>query len=161
MKCLDCRIEMSKSEETIAYDECGLEGITLEGVTVHRCPNCGGRTVGIRRIEGLHRTIAESLALRPERLGPAEFRFLRKYLGLSTADFARMMHLDPSTVSRIENKEKPQAIGDSLEQLLRMLVLTGKPVESYPLEEMGSKDRPARVSRTRYVAAADGWRAHA
>jgi putative zinc finger/helix-turn-helix YgiT family protein len=130
MKCWECGAAMETSQETISYD-CGVEGIVLEGVKVHRCPECGESGTTIPRMEALHREIAHTLARRPAKLGPREIRFLRKWLGLSGQDFAEFFHVDKSTVSRWERTDQPKPMGAQTEILLRVLVLTGQPLENY------------------------------
>lgn len=44
--------------------------------------------------------VVQHIARSPERLGPAEIRFLRKYVGYSGKDFARFVGVTPETVSR-------------------------------------------------------------
>ena len=63
-------------------------------------PKCGEHEVAIPRIEDLHRTIAQAVIAKRERLTPAEIRFLRKFLGWSGADFAAHVGTTPETVSR-------------------------------------------------------------
>ena len=72
---------MKTSRENYLYDACGLPGVTLVGVEVSRCPECGNHEVSIPRIEELHRVIARAVANRPARLDGAEVRYLRKWLG--------------------------------------------------------------------------------
>jgi len=65
--------------------------VILVGVPVARCGRCGETEVGIPGIEALHRAIAGALIAKPARLAPEEVRFLRKHLGLSSADFAALL----------------------------------------------------------------------
>ncbi len=137
-KCVVCETLMEERTENVKWGEAGLN-ITLRNTTVMSCPNCGEREVGVRAIESLYKTIARYMAEKPQRLVPAEIRFLRKYLGLSSTDFAAKMGVDKSTVSRWESPEDPQPMGVGYEKVLRILALAGKKVEKYPLEEMASQ----------------------
>ena len=56
-----------------------------------------------------------------------EIRFLRKYLGWSTADFASRMGTARETVSRWESGAVP--MGSQADRLLRLLVATAAPVK--------------------------------
>jgi DNA-binding transcriptional regulator YiaG len=58
-------------------------------------------------MEQLHTTLAQAVATKKERLTPKEIRFLRTYLGYSSADFARKLGISLPTVSRWEREGKP------------------------------------------------------
>jgi len=132
MKCIECGVEMVTRRENYQYDECGLPGITILDVEVSRCAACGDTEVAIPNIEGLHRAIAEAVARKHEKLTPVEVRFLRKWLGLSGADFAIHIGVTPETVSRWE--QGATAVGTVAERLLRWMVMTREPVSEYPLD---------------------------
>lgn len=70
MNCLQCGSEMKMARENYKYDASGLPGITLVGVEVVRCPNCGEYEVSIPSIEDLHRAIAHPLAYKRARSKP-------------------------------------------------------------------------------------------
>lgn len=135
--CLVCGTPMKGARENIKDDLIGLDGVTLKGVMVYRCPKCGEREVGIFKMEELHRHLAMTVARRREKLGPKEIRFLRKYLGLSSKDFAEKMGVDKTTVSKWERVDAPAPMGQPAERLLRLLVMVDKPIDEYPLEETG------------------------
>ncbi len=157
-ECASCGGTMIETRETVAYD-CGLEGVMLEGVTVARCPACGEREVEVPKTLKLHEAIATALAGKPERLGPKEIRFLRKYLGLSGTDFAAKLGVDKATVSRWERVEAPTPMGGQAERLLRVLILSEKPVETYSLEAVAIKE--PRPSRLRFALGRGGWHTQA
>lgn len=149
---------MTERVEAVRYDECGLTGVVLDGVPVRTCPKCGERMVGIPRIAELHRELAKHIAVKAERLAPAEVKFLRKVLGLSGEDFAARMGVDRATISRWESTEKPQGMGEPAERLLRVLVLSGKRVEEYPVEMATKEAKPERI---RLAIQKGEWRAEA
>lgn len=132
MKCIVCGGRMAGVSETYRYEDCGLPRVILKGVEVRRCKSCGEQEVAIPNIEGLHRCIALVLAHRPSALCGAEVRFLRKFLGYSGQDFARLMGVTLETVSRWENEKRP--LGPVADRMLRLLVLHGQPVEDYGLD---------------------------
>lgn len=146
---------MKNTRETVTY-ECGLDGVSLADITVSRCPNCGEREIEVPRTEQLHREIALTLARKPERLGPKELRFLRKYLGLSSTQFASKVGVDKATVSRWERTDEPTAMGGQTERLLRVLVMSEKPVDSYALDQLAVKSPRAR--KMRFAPERSGWR---
>lgn len=145
-KCMTCGTSMKTKREHYRYDECGLQ-VVLIGVEVSRCPECGEHEVAIPRIEELHRKIANVLILRAERLGPPEMKFLRKYLGLSSVDFAAHIGTTPETISRWENGAVPMNI--AADKLLRMMVATQAPINDYSvdvLKTVATEDpQPARI----------------
>lgn len=144
--CMACGGPTEEREETVKHEFAGIP-VTLVGVPVIHCLECGEREVGIPAIESLQALLAKQIAEKPARLTPTEIRFLRKSLGLSSVDLAKKMSVDRSTVSRWEAKEGAQDMGEQSEKLLRVLALTEKPVEAYPLEEMASeKVAPLRLS---------------
>jgi len=156
-RCMQCGTEMKGARENFRYDASGLDGVTLEAVMVHRCPNCGEYEVEIPRMEELHAALARGVAMKKERLTPKEIRFLRTYLGYSSADFARKLSVSLPTVSRWERQGAPLRMKAAIEKLLRVMALLSDAMESYPLEEMATEEprnRPVRFHATRV-----GWAA--
>ncbi len=157
MTCLQCGGAMTTARENFKYDASGLPGITLVGVEVSRCPQCGEFEVSIPQIEELHRMLARAVAAKPERLAAEEIRYLRKWLGWSGVDFADHMGVDPATVSRWENDSLQ--MGGSAERLLRLLVATREPIQSYSLDMLKHiSDTKATPLRLGVQADAAGWR---
>lgn len=87
-QCRKCGGSVVSRRENYKYDASGLDNIILVGIEIRHCASCGERQALIPRLDDLHRSIAQELAGKKERLAPREIRFLRKYLGLSSADFA-------------------------------------------------------------------------
>jgi putative transcriptional regulator len=114
------------------YMESGLENVWLAGVTVYLCPE-GHELLAIPAMAKLHRAIALAIISRSERLTPAEVKYLRKYLGLSNQDFAKVMGVSETHASRWATGAD---MGSSAENLLRILVLRGLKPEYYPVDEM-------------------------
>lgn len=145
MKCPVCRSQMTSRKGNHRYAECGLPNVVLVDLEIRECPKCGERAPVIPNIEDLHRTLAVSVVQEPGRLTPQEIRFLRKWLGWSSADFAEQMGVDPATVSRWESVERPQTMSTAAERLLRLRVAYGQQVDSYP-EALALLDKQARAS---------------
>jgi len=134
MTCIQCGGRLTTKPENYRYTASGLPNVTLIGVDVRRCSKCGDHEVVIPRIEELHRVLAASVVRQVSRLTKEELRFLRKYLGYSGVDFAKLIGVAAETVSRWENgKEK---IGPTTEKLIRMLVVHTQPSRRYPIEEL-------------------------
>lgn len=161
MTCLVCGAEMKTGRENFRYDACGVPGVTLMGVEVSRCPQCGEYEVAIPQIDDLHKAIAKALIRKTSRLDPAEIRYLRKYLGWSGADFATHMGMKPETISRWETGAEP--IGPTADRLLRLMVATRDPVSEYPLDLLATitKESPARAVRLGVKRDHEGWHAAA
>ncbi len=136
MKCANCTNRMRSETENYAYTACGLPGVVLLGVEVRHCDACGKSAAVIPNIEGLHRLLARAVAEKPARLLPQEIRFLRKWLGFSGIDFARIMGKQPESVSRWESVSDPMKMDPSAERLLRLMVMTREPIREYPLENL-------------------------
>jgi DNA-binding transcriptional regulator YiaG len=92
-------------------------------------------------METLHRMIAKALITAPRLLVPEEIRYLRKWLGLSSLDFALIMGVRPETVSRWESEDGKFPISPTADRLLRMLVSNENPAERYPIDLFKLKPR--------------------
>lgn len=147
--------KLETTHETRRYGD-GIN-VTLVNVPVRRCPVCGEELLVIPAIEELHRLIARDLARSAAKLGPAEIRFLRTYLGYSSANFADAMGVTPETVSRWESERAPQKMAAPAERLLRLMAFHGKPIESYGLAKTEVKERTS--SPLRLKPTAEGWAA--
>ena len=100
------------------YTECDLQNVWLaNGYTIRKTPY--GRGVSIHDVEGLHRAIGSALARKP-RLTGAEFRFLRKELGMSQSALAAMIGTSEQNVSLWERRGK---ISRPADRLVRPLYL--------------------------------------
>ena len=93
-------------------------------------------------MEDLHRAIAMIVAKLPARLRGKEIRFLRTYLGLSSSDAARVLGVQPATMSRWENEKSKGEMSAVYEHCLRLMVFNREPAQSYPIDELKEK-RPA------------------
>ena len=157
MKCRQCGGRMISRREDFDYSS--LSGglpVTLRNVKVRRCRDCGEDEVSIERPVQLHRALARAVALQRRRLTGTEIRFLRKWMGLSSAGFADTMGVTPETASRWESSARN--MGHPAERLLRLLVVMALPVKGYgaeQLRELGDDASPtvleAREDKT-------GWR---
>jgi DNA-binding transcriptional regulator YiaG len=133
-KCVLCggsRIE--RRVEQIPFNQVAL----VEGV-VYTCMNCKERFEGFERVEELGKVVAHHIARRVERLAPAEIRYLRKYLGYSSADLAAFLGVSPETVSRWESDVSPKPMKLATEKLLRYMALNDRPISEYGLDRAGS-----------------------
>ena len=155
MKCMHCGHAMTTKRENVPY--MALPGTVLVDVPVSRCPSCGEYEVAIPAIDQLNQMLAQEVIRKPSRLAGAEVRFLRTYLGLSGADFAKLIGSDPATVSRWEGDKQP--IGHHTDLLLRAMVALDKKVEEYPITTFaGIRDKAAKP-RYAFKHSAKTWKA--
>jgi YgiT-type zinc finger domain-containing protein len=133
-KCPECGAEMKSEIRDHQFAESGLENVWLKGVTVHVCPNGHERLI-IPALAQVHRALALAIVETGHRLTGPEVKYLRKYLGRSNKDFARLMGVSESQASRWANGEE---MGRPAEHLLRVLVHYGRKPESYLVEEAGA-----------------------
>ena len=102
---------------------------------------------------------------KPYELTGEDVRFLRKYLELSAAEFANILSVDKSTLSRWENGDR--ALGPQSDRLIRTVVLglgegmkekLEQQVRSFPeIKKTSKADAPGSVYRERKKFGT-GWR---
>lgn len=138
------------------WKDYALPGVTLVGIPVYRCPACGETAHGVERADELHQMITGAVIEKRGRLTPAEVRFLRSFLEMSSGDLARHMGTSLETVSRWENGAKQ--MGRVADRLLRALVALHAQLR-YPLEAFAGmaqgKARPLRLQLRRVPGR--GW----
>lgn len=130
MKCSECGSTMSKTVGDHLYREAGMDHVTLRDVAHYGCSACGQQHVEIECMAQLHRLLAETIAIKPERLVPPEIRFVRDYLGLSNQKFAALMGVTESQASRwaSSNPRTSEQMQLGTEHFLRVLAALGPTV---------------------------------
>lgn len=112
------RITLVKSYH---YRESGLPNIYLQNIASYRC-DCGEKLVQIPAIDRLHDAIAFNVLKKPSLLTGAEFRFLRKWVGLTANQLAALLGVKTRiSVSRWENGKAP--LTASTDHAMRLLVM--------------------------------------
>jgi putative zinc finger/helix-turn-helix YgiT family protein len=149
MRCDDCGKPVTTERNAVRrYEIGGLPHVELHGVEVTRCEACGKEGIAIPRMGQLHRVLAEAFVTQRRMLAYPEIRFLRKHIGLSAADFSQRMGVARETVSRWETGA--QSMGATADRLLRLLVVTHEPTESYAvddfLKELDDEPAPKKLS---------------
>jgi len=135
MKCRNCeQAEMVETQENYHYRECGLDNVTIVGIAIRKCPECGTVMPLIPNIDGLHDALAQAIIKQNGPLTAAEIVFLRKSLGWSGVDFTRQMKCDKSQVSKWEHGTVEMSKPYDL--LLREKVASGKKITDYHSEEL-------------------------
>jgi YgiT-type zinc finger domain-containing protein len=122
MICFKCSKKMTSERTTrYHYKESGLNTVYLIGVNVYKC-ECGHKLVSIPVIEKLHDAIAYDLLKKASLLTAKEFRFLRKWIGLTINDLAATLGVARITISRCENKGEMTTHSDHSLRMLAMRI---------------------------------------
>jgi putative transcriptional regulator len=108
------------------YVESGLPNVWLSNGFVVK-ETAYGESVAITDVKGLHDVIGKSIAEKPAALTGAEFRFLRKELGLSQERLADIVGLTSQAVAIWEKTDKIPTVND---RYLRGLYLEAKTGEA-------------------------------
>ena len=103
----DCRdsavVRRATAENPYHYTESGLPNVYLAGIRYYVCQQCGTQSAEIHAVKRLHMALARLIVENEARLTGADIRFLRKRLGKSAIDFAKIVGVTPEQVSRWEN----------------------------------------------------------
>jgi DNA-binding transcriptional regulator YiaG len=126
MKCLACGTpvieKMATPQDPYRYDLSGLKDAYLVGITIQFCPECKVQSPIIPRMLELHNVIARSIASVPELLCGDELRFLRKWAELPAKQFAALLGIDASHLSRVENG-KTKHLSSPVDKLARAVAM--------------------------------------
>lgn len=114
------QVVRSTSEKPYRYLISGVKDLFLVGIIVASCPACKQENPIIPKMAELHRVIATSLLQKKESLRGDEIKFLRKNAGFAAQDFAALLGITPSHLSRIENGKTKQ-LGSSADRLARLV----------------------------------------
>ena len=120
-KCAQCGKKMRRTiADQYQYLESGLSNVVLDHIPVYKC-ECGEEIVGLPNVERLHALIFEKLLMKSGKLRGEEVRFLRKWMGAKSVDFAKMVKVHPTTLSKWESGD--QIISDEHDKLIRFAVV--------------------------------------
>lgn len=164
MVCETCRFEMvermATDESPYRYDLAG--GWLLSGIVVYRCPKCKSEAPLIPKIVQLHRLMANVLVQKPGPLAGSEIKFLRKNAGFPAKDFAALIGVTPSYLSRVENgAPKHESFGPSVDKLARLLGTEGTDAVEGLKKLAGLQKKKRRLERKFRLVRGKGWRAAA
>lgn len=120
-RCAKCGEPAKIVRRDYDFTESGLSNVALQNIEVVTCAACGEVAPRISRLADLMASLAAALITKPYELSGEEIRFLRKYSGMTAAEFAELLSADPSTLSRWENEaQKP---GPQSDKLIRVIAL--------------------------------------
>lgn len=143
MQCDRCNVDMIEREATreapYAYTLSGLKDVYLSGITILKCPACGAEAPIIPRIAELHGLIADMIVNWPAPLAGDRVRFLRKHAGFSATEFAALLGVDLSHLSRVENGHT-QHLGRPADRLARTIAMVTRDGEA-------ARERLIKVSK--------------
>jgi putative zinc finger/helix-turn-helix YgiT family protein len=126
MTCPQCGATLPRPEvvRLYHYRESGLDNVYLKDITTYRCA-CGERLVRIPAVERVHNAIGAELLAKPSLLTGSEFRFLRKWVGLTAPELASALGIKTRiTISRWENDKAP--LTAAADHAMRLLVMRMK-----------------------------------
>ena len=156
--CTECGGPLRTTRVKHRLTDDGLPQVTVSGVVMRRCRECGEYEIGFPRIGPLYRAIAMALALKETRLVGDEIRFLRGHLGWSGSDFAAHMGVTRATVSRWERGRL--RMGASAERLLRLMAVLEEPGGMPPVDVLRFPSRKGqRPLRLRLSLRRGAWHA--
>lgn len=124
MICEECGASMvewtSTVEKPYAYTLSGLKNLFLCGIIVRTCPACGAESPIIPRVGELHRLIVREVLHKSGPLRGDELRFLRRNAGFPAGEFAALIGISASHLSRVEHgKDAPlKGSGDKLARVV-------------------------------------------
>lgn len=121
VQCSNCEKDAKVVRGSYTFKESGLSNVVLQGVELITCQHCGNEDPIIPRINDLMRYLAVAVICKPYPLQGEEIRFLRKYLRMTGDEFARLIDVDKTTVSKWENNDDP--VGKNNDRLIRLTVL--------------------------------------
>jgi transcriptional regulator with XRE-family HTH domain len=122
--CSKCGSKAPVVRSDYHFKEMGLP-IELMQIEVVKCPECGNADPIIGNLNDLMHSVALIVICSRCKLSGEEVRFLRKYAGKSLGDFARLVHVDHTHLSKVENGRVE--IGSQLDKLVRFVVLNLSP----------------------------------
>lgn len=119
-ECTNCGSSAPVVRGNCKFDEIGIP-LILQHIDMVKCPNCKNVDPIIPDLDGLMDTVAVGVISSPYLLNSKEIRFLRKYLGKSQGDFAGLLRVDATTISKWENAQTQP--GPQSDRLIRLVVM--------------------------------------
>jgi putative zinc finger/helix-turn-helix YgiT family protein len=122
MLCSNCGAEARiVSGKNYRFKETPLKHVMLHGIDLVECPECKNVDPIIPSLKDLFSSLAYAVVNKPSRLRGDEIRFLRKYIHKTQGQFARILQLDPTTISKYENND--DVPGPQTDKLIRLVAI--------------------------------------
>lgn len=119
-ECTNCGQLAPVVKGSCRFDQLGIP-VRLCRIDLVKCANCGNVDPIIPNIDGLMDCLALAVIFKPYKLNGHDVRFLRKYLGKNQDEFANLLPVDTTTLSKWETDL--QIIGKKSDRLIRLLTL--------------------------------------
>jgi DNA-binding transcriptional regulator YiaG len=123
-ECNNCGHSATVTRGDYRFEEIGLPFV-LGNIEVIKCEECDTTEPVIPNMNELMHTLALAVICQPCKLRAEEVRFLRTYVGKSSKDFAALLHLDKTSMSKMENGER--RVGKQTDKLIRLLIVNLSP----------------------------------
>lgn len=121
-QCSNCGSEARIVRGDYEFKESGLRDLILRDIELVKCGKCGNVDPILFQVDELMHIAAVAILQKPYRLRGEELRFLRKHIDLNQEEFAKLLHVDKTTLSKWENNEDP--IGVQSDLLARAVVIS-------------------------------------
>jgi len=121
-QCSNCGSEAKIVRGDYDFLESGLRGVVLHDIELVKCDKCGNLDPVLYQVDEIMHLIALAVLRWPYRLRGEELRFLRKHIDLSQEEFAKLLRVNKTTLSKWENNEDP--IGVQSDLLARAIVIS-------------------------------------
>jgi YgiT-type zinc finger domain-containing protein len=120
--CSNCGADARIVRGDYEFKETGLRDLVLLDIELIKCGKCGNVDPVLSQVDELMHIAAVAILQKPYRLRGEELRFLRKHIDLSQQEFARLLRVSKTTLSKWENNEDP--IGVQSDLLARAIVIS-------------------------------------
>jgi len=114
VECSSCGAEARVVRGDYEFKESGLRDVVLLDIELIKCGKCGNVDPILFQVDDVMSLIAVAILQKPYRLQGEELRFLRKHVDLTQEEFAKLLHVDKTTLSKWENNEDPIGIQSDL-----------------------------------------------
>lgn len=123
-QCGNCGGTAHVTRGDFRMDEMGIP-VLLQKIELIKCNHCGTVEPIIPNMDGLMHGLALAVVTKPCKLNGAEIRFLRTYIGKSGTEFAKLLHVDKTNLSKYENGHLEP--GAQTDRLIRFLAVSLSP----------------------------------
>jgi DNA-binding transcriptional regulator YiaG len=138
------------------YTESGLQNVWLEN-GYSKVKTKYGTGIAVHDVEGLHRIIGKTIARKPRMTG-AEFRFLRKELGLSQAGIAELIGSTEQTVSLWERRGGIPKTADRLVRVIYLEHTENNAKIRELIDRLNQLDEKRSIERLTFAERAGRWK---
>lgn len=121
-QCSHCGAEGRMVRGDYEFKETGLRDLVLLDIELMKCGKCGNVDPILHQVDELMHIAVVAVLQKPYRLRGEELRFLRKHIDLSQEEFAKLLRVNKTTLSKWENNDDP--IGVQSDLLARAIVIS-------------------------------------